>query len=62
MPQKRSVPSNNAGHVSVCAPETGIGLIVYVRPTSDSEAEEAKGDGSGAMAPPPVPPAKKVRV
>ncbi len=48
--------------VALCAPETGIGLIVYVRPTSDSEAEEAKGDGSGAMAPPPVPPAKKVRI
>lgn len=40
----------------------GIGLILYVRPTSDSEIEEAKGDSSGAMAPPPVPLAKKVRV
>jgi hypothetical protein len=36
-------------------------LISYIRPTSDSEEEEAKGDTSGAMAPPPVPPAKKVR-
>jgi hypothetical protein len=43
-------------------PETGTGLIIYVRPTSDSETEEAKGDSAGAMAPPPVPPAKKVRV
>jgi len=30
-------------------------------PTSDSEIEEAKGDSSGAMAPPPVPPAKKTQ-
>jgi hypothetical protein len=36
-------------------------LISYVRPTSDSEEEETKGDTSGVMAPPPVPPAKKVR-
>lgn len=48
--------------IYVCAPQTGIGLILYVRPTSDSEIEEAKGDSSGAMAPPPVPPAKKVRI
>ena len=48
--------------IYVCAPQTGIRLILYVRPTSDSEIEEAKGDSSGAMAPPPVPPAKKVRV
>ena len=48
--------------IYVCAPQTGIGLILYVRPTSDSEIEEAKGDSSGAMAPPPVPLAKKVRV
>jgi hypothetical protein len=43
------------------APVAGIALITYVRPTSDSEAEETKGDILGAMAPPPVPPAKKVR-
>lgn len=36
-------------------------LISYVRPTSDSEAEETKGDTSRAMAPPPLPLAKKVR-
>jgi len=30
-------------------------------PTSDSEEEESKGDISGAMAPPPVPPAKKAQ-
>lgn len=35
-------------------------LISYVRPTSDSEAEESK-DNSRAMAPPPLPLAKKVR-
>jgi len=48
--------------IYVCTPQIGIGLILYVRPTSDSEVEEAKGDSSGAMAPPPVPPAKKVRI
>lgn len=37
-------------------------LILYVRPTSDSEAEETKGDTSRAMAPPPLPLAKKVRI
>ena len=36
-------------------------LILYIRPTSDSEAEETKGDTSRAMAPPPLPLAKKVR-
>ena len=36
-------------------------LISYIRPTSDSEEEETKIDTSGAMAPPPVPPARKVR-
>lgn len=37
-------------------------LISYVRPTSDSEAEETKGDTSRAMAPPPLPLAKKVSI
>jgi hypothetical protein len=36
-------------------------LITYVRPTSDSDPEETKGDSSRAMAPPPLPLAKKVR-
>ena len=37
-------------------------LISYVRPTSDSETEETKGDTSRAMAPPPLPLAKKVSI
>jgi hypothetical protein len=41
--------------------EAGVVLILCVRPTSDSEAEETKGDTSRAMAPPPLPLAKKVR-
>ena len=36
-------------------------LISYVRPTSDSDTEETKGDTSRVMAPPPLPLAKKVR-
>jgi hypothetical protein len=42
--------------------EVGIMVLIsYIRPTSDSEEEETKIDTSGAMAPPPVPPARKVR-
>lgn len=42
------------------AAEAGIVVLIScVRPTSDSEEEETKGDTSGVMAPPPVP-ARKV--
>jgi len=48
-------------YLFICAADAGVVLISYVRPTSDSEAEETKGDTSRAMAPPPLPLAKKVR-
>jgi len=44
---------------SLCS-RSSVVLISYVRPASDSDAEETK-DTSRAMAPPPLPLAKKVR-
>ncbi len=45
---------------SIRAAGAGVVLISDVRPTTDSEADETKGDTSGAMAPPPLPLARKV--